>query len=215
MINSLGYNSVCDICGVIWASNVDWEGNDSPTTELDSHANMVVVGKHSTIIARTGKSCEVQAFSEECQSLKEIEIVDAAIAYDCATTSKTFILIMKNALHVPTMERSLIPPFIMREAGLQVYDVPSIRCEELSDECHCIIDEDIGLRIPLCLRGIFSCFNSRKLTTNEVEGCDKLDIVLLTPDGRTWDPYDEAYQRNKEHYTRYGDESSSRKKNAD
>ena len=85
-VNSLSYDGVYDICGVIWARNVDSEGNDGPTTELDSHANMVVVGKHSTIIAPTEKSCEVQAFSEECQSLKEVRIVDAAIAYDCAKT---------------------------------------------------------------------------------------------------------------------------------
>ena len=215
MVNSPSYDGVYDIGGVIWASNVDWEGDDDPTTELDSHANMVVVGKHSTIIAPTGKSCEVQAFSEECQTLKEVRIVDAAIAYDCEKTCKTFVLIMKNALHVPTMERNLIPPFIMREAGLQVNDVPRIHSEDLTEESHCIIDKKLGLRIPLRLRGVFSCFTSRKLTASEVEGCDELDIVFLTPDGRTWDPYDESYQRNEEHYERYGNtsqESSPKKK---
>ena len=35
--------TVYDICGVIWASNIDWEGNNGLTTELDSHTNMAIV----------------------------------------------------------------------------------------------------------------------------------------------------------------------------
>ena len=166
---------------------------------------MVVVGKHSTIIARTGKSCEVQAFSSECDTLREISIVDAAVGYDCPETGKTWVLILKNALYVPTMERNLIPPFIIREAGLQVNDVPRIHCgEDLNDDSHCIICKDAGLKIPLRLRGVFSIFTSRALTSDEEENCDNLNFVMITPDGRSWDPYSESYQENESHFTRYG-----------
>ena len=176
-------------------------GDNSPTTELDSHANMVVVGKHSTIVARTGRSAEVQAFSNECNSLEEIPIVDAAIAYDCTATGKTFILIVKNALYIPTMDRNLIPPFIMREAGLVVNDVPRIHCgEELTNDSHCIISKDVDMRIPLKLRGIFSCFDSRALTSDEANNCDELDMVMLTPDSSEWDPYSEVYSDNERQY---------------
>ena len=36
--------------------------NHQLRTELDSHANMVVVGKNSTIFDDTGKTCTVNAF---------------------------------------------------------------------------------------------------------------------------------------------------------
>ena len=166
---------------------------------------MVVVGKHSTIIARTGKSCEVQAFSSECDTLREIAIVDAAVGYDCPETGKTWVLILKNALYVPTMERNIIPRFIIREAGLQVNDVPRIHCgEELNNESHCIVCEDAGLKIPLRLRGIFSVFSSRALTSEEEENCDDLNFIRLTPDGTSWDPYFESFQENESYFTRYG-----------
>ena len=113
---------------------------------------MVVVGKHITIIARTGKSCEVQAFSSECDTLREIAIVNEAVGYDCTETGKAWVLILKNALYVPTMERNLIPPFIIREAGLQVNNVPRIHCgEDLHDDSLCIICKDAGLKMPLRL----------------------------------------------------------------
>ena len=46
----------------------------------------------------------------------KVPIVDAAIAYDDKYSGKTFILVMKNVLHVATMDRNLIPPFILRES---------------------------------------------------------------------------------------------------
>jgi hypothetical protein len=64
---------------------------------------------------------------------------------------------MKNVLYVETMERNLIPPFILHEAGLIVNDVPRTHCgEELNDESHCIIDRSTGMKIRLFLKGIFS-----------------------------------------------------------
>ena len=54
----------------------------SSTTQLDSHANMVVVGKHATVFGKTGKAADVRPFSNECSKLESIPIVDAAVAYD-------------------------------------------------------------------------------------------------------------------------------------
>jgi hypothetical protein len=162
---------------------------------------MVVVGKHSTIIARTGRNAEVQAFSNECNSLQQVPIVDAAIAYDCKKSGKTFVLIMKNALYIPSMERNLIPPFVTREAGLIVNDVPRIHCgKELNNESHCIVSKEADMRIPLQLRGIFSGFDLRALTREEENDCDELDVVIITPDSVEWDPYSEHYAENENQY---------------
>jgi hypothetical protein len=189
------------LIAAIWAGNIMGTDGESLTTELDSHANMVVVGKHATIIARTGRHAEVQAFSNECNTLQKVPIVDAAIAYDDKYTGKTFILVMKNVLYVETMERNLIPPFILREAGLIVNDVPRIHCgEELNDESHCIIDRSTGMKIRMFLRGIFSGFDSRELSQTEIDNCDDYELVMLTPDASQWDPYDEVYADNEQRY---------------
>eukprot|EP00956_Cyclotella_meneghiniana_P022884 scaffold43789_cov35-Cyclotella_meneghiniana.AAC.2 len=161
---------------VIWASNMG-EGGEESTTELDSHANMVVVGKNATIISRTGKYADVHAFSDECDHLSQIPIVDVAFAYDCQYSGKTFLLIVRNALYVESMDRNLIPPFIMREAGLIVNDVPRIHCyTDLDNDSHCIICREIGLKIPLRLRGIFSYFSTRPLNQDELDNCDEFDL---------------------------------------
>ena len=70
---------------------------------------------------------------------------------------RTYILTVKNALYVPSMSHNLIPPFIMREAGLVVNDVPRIhvRIDDLSNETHCIVAKEdpngADLKIPMSL----------------------------------------------------------------
>ena len=88
-------------------------------TELDSHANMAVVGKHCYILSESGKTTDVQPFSPDYKAMT-CQIVDAAIQYDDPFTGQPYILVIRDALHVPTMGNNLIPPFMMREAGIQV-----------------------------------------------------------------------------------------------
>jgi len=165
---------------------------------------MVVVGSHATIFGKTGKSCDVRPFSSDCSKLERVPIVDAALAYDCPYSMKTYILTVCNALHVPSMRHNLIPPFIMREAGLIVNEVPRIHTkpEELTDETHCIVssgdDENAKLKIPLKLDGIFSYFETRKLTNDEIDGCEYIETVGLCPSGPGWDPYDPEYSNQED-----------------
>jgi hypothetical protein len=98
-------------------------------TDLDSHANMIVVGKHCYIISYSGKYIDVNAFSDAVGGLSQVPIVDAAIAYDCPCTHKSWLLIVRNVLYVESMDRNLIPPFILREGGLIVNDKPKIQCD--------------------------------------------------------------------------------------
>ena len=63
--------------------------DESIQTDLDSHANMIVVGKHSFIISYSGKYLDVNAFTEAVGGLTQVPIVDAAISYDCPITHKS------------------------------------------------------------------------------------------------------------------------------
>ena len=56
--------------------------NISSRTEFDSHANMIVVGKHAHIINYTGRKANVQPYSPNYDP-QQIPIVDAAVLYEC------------------------------------------------------------------------------------------------------------------------------------
>ena len=45
---------------------------------------------------------------------------------------------MRNALYVPEMDNHLIPPFIMREAGIKVSDIPKIQLDDPGISDHSI-----------------------------------------------------------------------------
>ena len=129
----------------------------SPRSELDSHANMVVLGKHCCVFdSINGKSCDVEPFDPSIGTARKVPIVDGAIAYNCPFTHVTYLLIVRNALHIPTMENNLIPPFILQEAGIQCNDTAKIHMDDPSEEDHALIFPDIDLRIPLQLWGVFS-----------------------------------------------------------
>jgi hypothetical protein len=163
--------------------------------DLDSYANMVVVGQHCLVIERSSRTAIVNPFTPDYDAMTEVPIVDAAISYECPFTGKEYILLVQNALHVPAMENNLIPPFVMREAGIIVNDTPKIQINDPTVDDHTIIFEETLFRIPLSLWGVFSYFPTSAPTTNQVDACD--DVYLLTPNG-AWNPHSDAYARNEE-----------------
>ena len=70
--------------------------------ELDSNANMPVVGASAYIISDTGETAYVNAYSPEYESRK-IKIVDAALQYEIPHYGKIIILVLLNSLYVPSM----------------------------------------------------------------------------------------------------------------
>ena len=175
------------------ASDMD-ESTADPRTELDSHANMIVLGKNSFVFESTGKTCNVQPFSSDLGMATNVPIVDGALAYDCPYTGQVYILLVRNALHIPSMDHNLVPPFIMRAGGVHVNDVPKIHCESPEIEDHSISFEGTELLIPLQLDGIFSYFHTRMPTTKELHECEK---VFISPDSSDWNPHCKSYERNE------------------
>ena len=87
---------------------------------------MVVLGQHCYIIYSSGRHADVNAFAREVGKIKSVPIVDADVVYNCPYSMKTYPLIVRNALYVQSMVNNLIPPFIMREVGLEVREIPKI-----------------------------------------------------------------------------------------
>ena len=159
---------------------------------------MVVLGKDAFIFESTGRTCNVEPFSPDLGIAQNIPIVDAAIAYDCEQTNETYILIIRNALHIPSMNHNLLPPFILRQGGIIVNDTAKIHCSDPSPDDHCILFSESELRIPLKLNGIFSYFNSRKPLPSELHGKDK---IFITPDSTEWNPNCPSFEINEKAIT--------------
>ena len=104
-------------------------------SELDSHANMPVVGCHATILADSGKDVDVSPFTPDYKSMM-VRLVDAAVAYSCPYLGTTYIFVIQNTLYIPLMKINLLPPFILREKGIVVNNAPKIQVDAPTTQDH-------------------------------------------------------------------------------
>ena len=91
------------------------------------------------------------------------------------------------------MENNLIPPFILREAGLQVNERAKIHTEDPTADNHAIIFPTTGFRIPLQLFGIFSYFSTTKPTENDMLAGHHVYVMTA----ERWNPHSDAYEQNE------------------
>ena len=70
-------------------------------TELDSHANMCVLGKHCYLLTElsSARTVNVGAFSDSAGGLNNVPIVDACLSYNCERTNQVYLLVFKNVLY--------------------------------------------------------------------------------------------------------------------
>jgi hypothetical protein len=93
------------LLATVMASNVDvvedgMGEEELSQTELDSHANMPVVGRHAHILSDTGQIADVNPFTPGYDSM-QVPIVDAAVQHNCPYDGQSYIMVVQNALHVP------------------------------------------------------------------------------------------------------------------
>ena len=145
-------------------SNVSTVARDNESTgqimrmHLDSHANMVVLGKECYILRIHNHKCEVSAFVGDVGTLQGVDIVDAVLAFDCPVTHLTIFLVVKNALYIPSMTHHLMPLFLIWEAGHFINDTLLLHAQQGGvdpEYAHCISFEQVGIKIRLRLKGIF------------------------------------------------------------
>ena len=142
------------ICTLSKLSSVTSKNEGS---HLDSHTNMNVCGKYCHILAQSGINVTGSAFTDDVGTM-QIPIIDAVITYDCPDTTKVWLLIVQNVLYVESMDYNLIPPFILRESSMEVYDKPKIHHPMGTPS---VTDRTFGnekeeFRVSFKLSGIFS-----------------------------------------------------------
>jgi hypothetical protein len=162
-------------------------------TDLDSHADTCVVGKHALIVHMLDKKVNVTGFDPTQGKMKDLDLVSAALAYDCPISGEAIILMIHQAVHVPTMENDLLCPMQMRMNDVEVHECPKFMEEAPSDTSHtlCVTQNGEDLCIPFGLRGVTSYFPTRKPTTLELAQCRRFDLTAEDPE---WDPSSTTFQ---------------------
>ena len=72
--------------------------NESSRTELDSHANMPVIGMNAYILSKIGENVDVAPFPTDYKPIS-VKLVDAALKYECPYNDKVKILIIRRGLY--------------------------------------------------------------------------------------------------------------------
>ena len=65
-------------------------------TELDSHANMCVLGKYCYLLSEleTAQTVNVGTFSDSARGLNNAPIVNTMLVYDCERTNQVYLLVL-------------------------------------------------------------------------------------------------------------------------
>ena len=167
-------------------------------SRIDSHANMIVIGKHCHIISKSGLTADVTTCSQEFGCILELSIVDTLIVHKFPYAAKLYFLVARKGLYVESMNHNLIPRFILRESGLEVNDRAKIHSYPRTRDEHSIIDPKYDMRIILQLYGIFSKFNTWDPKNSDTFYDKYITIVIINPEGPMWDPNSSTYRENEE-----------------
>ena len=158
---------------------------------------MICLGKNCTIVNWSKKTVTVNGFAAECGKMNHVPVVDAVVCFDDPYTDdpdcRTHFMVFYNALYIPSMKHHLIPPFIMREAGLVVNEVPKRQAHQPDLSTHVIYDPATQMTIHLQLNGVFSYFDCRKISDDELEHWRECLVVHASPAAPSWNPYDERF----------------------
>ena len=138
-------------------------------TELDSHADSPVVGRYCTVLEDTGRKARVSGFTSELGKPLVVKVVNAAVIYDCEHTGESYVLVLCNALYFENMDVNLVPPFMMRLAGIEVDECPKFLAKDPTDRNHSLFFPDADVRIHLQLEGIVSYLPTRKPMKDELK----------------------------------------------
>jgi len=147
------------------------------------------------VISYTDKTCQVAPYHPNYDSMQDIPIVQAGIAYDNPDTGETVIFIINQGLYFgDSLPVTLLNANQMRFNGIEVDDVPKHLAKDPSKATHSIYIPEHDIRIPLSMRGVISCLPVRKPTVQEIENCQWIPLTSKTE----WDPHSDDFAENEE-----------------
>ena len=89
-------------------------------TELDSHADTCVVGKHVLLFQDFNRPVNVSGYDANLGTVENCKTVSAAMAYDDIRTGETVMLIVHQAISLPHLDNNLLNPMQLRMNDVRV-----------------------------------------------------------------------------------------------
>jgi hypothetical protein len=147
--------------------------------EMDIHAENFVAGSNFLVCEFDGTTCEVTPFTDQYQSMTDIPIVSAAMAWTDEETGETIVLYFNQVLwYGDKLDHCLINPNQLRHQGIPV-------CDDITDWNRRFGIELYGESfIPFEMKGTTIYFESRVPTNWEMQNCR----VVVVTDNSSWDP---------------------------
>lgn len=165
--------------------------------ELDSHADTCCFGSNSYIMSEElGTTAEVSPFVASLGKISHVPIATIAIAYDCPSTTTTYILLFHQSLFIAALTSHLICPNQLHMNGIVVNECPLqfLPVTSRTEQMHSVVADN--LVIPLELSGVTSYFHTRAPTEDEILDSimyPRIDMTAPSP----WDPYHRAFDQTE------------------
>jgi hypothetical protein len=150
------------------------------SNEMDSHADTCCLGKNFVPLYYRGEVCNVHAYSDELEAIKDVQIGAGATFWTDPNTGARHILEIHQAMmFTDSLELSLLNPNQIRYEGHSLCDDPWDKHRSLGLMCR-----DNPVFIPFETRGTVVHFDSRIPTADELHTLPRIGI---TDDG-LWNP---------------------------
>ena len=107
-------------------------------SELDSHADTCVVGKHALVFQDFDRPVDVIGYDTQLGVTKNCRTVGAAVAYSDPGTGQTVILIINQATYIPNLDVNLLNPMQLRLSGVKVSEEAKFLAEKLDEHTHAL-----------------------------------------------------------------------------
>ena len=146
--------------------------------ELDTHADMTVLGSNCVVLSYTGKECEVSPYSSEYEAVQNVPVITGAMVWTNATDGMAYLLIFHESLWMgDKLDHTLVNPNQLRAYGVSVQDNP-FNTKPLS-----ITTDDASVK--LYLEGMIICGDTQMPTKSKLGRLPRL--ILTSP--HDWDPH--------------------------
>ena len=154
-------------------------------TELDSHADMCVVGRNAKITHTHEQKVLVSGY-DKTLGKKEYNVVSRELAYEDPQTGKSIILKIHQAIYIPTMRHNLLLPIQLMTNGVQLDAKPKFLHPTPLKKLHLLTAPFLGtghgvdpLIIHFSLSGIVSYFPTRTPTEQEFNNALRVELTAI------------------------------------
>jgi hypothetical protein len=111
------------------------------TLELDSHADMCVLGHDALIFLDYDRPVIVKGYDPSLGT-KTYTSVNRGLAYDDPTTGKLYHLMINQAIHIPHLDHRFLCPMQCRVNDVIVNNTPKFLTSDPTDHMHALTIKD-------------------------------------------------------------------------